>query len=195
MPVMTWRQVTIEQPYFDEVETASETGILSEVFRTEYATARSIHPTHSAAACGPLADFLIADHQNSVTPCPPNSPFGRLDEVDAHILMIGVGLETVTAMHCWEEQIAPEYYVRPLSEAVIYDCRDREGFVHKIRARRHKSLNRDFPKFAPVLEREGLYRRGRVGDAEWQFCKCRDLRRVVLEALSEDPTAMVTDVA
>lgn len=195
MPVMTWRQVTIHQTYFDAVETKSETGILSEIFRTQYATARSIHPTHSAAARGPLADFLIAGHENSTTPCPPNSPFGRLDEVDAHILMIGVGLETCTVFHCWEEQIDDAYYVRPLSEAMVYDCRDLNGHVHKIRARRHKSLNRDFPKFAPILERANQYRRGMIGDTEWQYCRCRDLGRVVLEALSKDPTATVTEPA
>lgn len=195
MPVMTWRAVTIDAPFFDEMDTRSETGILSEVFRTEYATARSIHPTHSAAARGPLAEFMVAGHQYGQTPCPPNSPFGRLSGKDAHILMIGVGLETCTAFHCWEEQVAPDYYIRPLSEAVIYDCRDRHGAVHKVRARRHKRLNRDFPKFGPILDRQGKWRTGEIGQTSWQYCRSRDLQNVVLDALAADPTATVTDIA
>ncbi len=53
MPTMTWRTVTPEQPLWDELATPSHTGVLTEMFRTGYATARSIHPTHSVAACGP----------------------------------------------------------------------------------------------------------------------------------------------
>ena len=53
MPTMTWRTVTPDRPVWDELATPSHTGVLTEVFRTRYATARSIHPTHSVAACGP----------------------------------------------------------------------------------------------------------------------------------------------
>src|SRR5215470_14720555 len=38
MPSMTWRTVTPEQPHWDEIKTPSHTGVLSEVFRTRYAT-------------------------------------------------------------------------------------------------------------------------------------------------------------
>ena len=108
--------------------------------------------------------------------------------------MLGVGLETCTAIHCWEEQIAPDYYIRPLSEAVIYDCRDRHGQIHKVRARRHQRLNRDFPKFAAALRRQGKYREGAIGNGSWQSCKFADLQNTVLAALKEDPKATVTDI-
>src|SRR6185295_12382366 len=47
MPAMTWRTVTPEKPQWDELATPSITGVLSEIFRTRYASTRSIHPTHS----------------------------------------------------------------------------------------------------------------------------------------------------
>src|SRR6266480_4298124 len=43
MPTMTWRTVTPERPNWDEINTPSHTGVLSEIFRTQYASARSIH--------------------------------------------------------------------------------------------------------------------------------------------------------
>src|SRR5262249_10628173 len=46
MPTMTWRTVTPQQPEWDELATPSHTGVLTEIFRTRYATARSVHPTH-----------------------------------------------------------------------------------------------------------------------------------------------------
>jgi aminoglycoside 3-N-acetyltransferase len=49
MPTMTWRTVTPAHPEWDELATPSHTGVLTEVFRTRYATARSTHPTHSVA--------------------------------------------------------------------------------------------------------------------------------------------------
>src|SRR5262249_44976043 len=49
MPTMTWRTVTVKHPTWDEIATPSHTGVLSEIFRKRYATARSIHPTHSVA--------------------------------------------------------------------------------------------------------------------------------------------------
>src|SRR5271166_4270134 len=58
MPTMTWRTVTPAQPAWDEIHTASETGVLTEVFRARYAVARSIHPTHSVAGWGPDAARL-----------------------------------------------------------------------------------------------------------------------------------------
>src|SRR5574342_581360 len=42
MPTMTWRTVTPENPNWDELETPSHTGVLTEIFRTRYACARSI---------------------------------------------------------------------------------------------------------------------------------------------------------
>src|SRR5947209_7277892 len=45
MPTMTWRTVTPAQPTWDEMEMPSHTGVLSEIFRTRYSSARSIHPT------------------------------------------------------------------------------------------------------------------------------------------------------
>src|SRR5471030_222268 len=53
MPTMTWRTVLPDKPLWDELKTPSHTGILSEIFRTRYATGRSLHPTHSVAGVGP----------------------------------------------------------------------------------------------------------------------------------------------
>src|SRR5437764_14822295 len=55
MPTMTWRTVTPAQPNWDERGTRSHTGILSEIFRIQYAVARSLHPTHSVAGWGAAA--------------------------------------------------------------------------------------------------------------------------------------------
>ena len=186
MPAMTWRTVTDEHPYFDELETPSITGILSETFRTQYATHRSIHPTHSVSAKGVRAEYLVNNHEKCLTPCPPESPFGRLEDEDAHILLLGVGFESCTVIHCWEEEIAPDFYLRPEYEANIYYCRDRHAVTHEVKARRHYRLDRDFTKFSHILEENGKLRHGEINQTKWQHFKVRDLKNIVVSALQKD---------
>lgn len=181
MPAMSWRIVTREKPFFDEIETPSHVGVVAETFRLAYASHRSIHPTHSVAAAGRLAREMTDGHQHGDTPCPPHSPFGRLKDVDAAILMFGVGFESCTAIHCAEEAVAPDFYLAP--EVEDYDCRDRHGVVHRVRTRRHPRLARDFPKFETRLQAAGGLHQGEAAGARWIACRARDLDAIVMAAL------------
>jgi aminoglycoside 3-N-acetyltransferase len=192
MPTMTWRTVTPAQPVFDELKTPSHTGVLTEVFRTGYATHRSLHPTHSAAGRGPLAPRLLSTHHEGTTPCAGNSPYGLMRDYDAHILMLGIGLEACTAVHHAEETMAPELYVRPMSDAENYDLVDRRGMTHRVKTRRHFRLPRDFPKFEPLLKGLGQLAEGRVGEGRWILFSARDLYRMLFAALVERKDATLT---
>jgi aminoglycoside 3-N-acetyltransferase len=187
MPTMTWRIVTPTQPLWDEIATPSHTGVLTEVFRTRYATARSIHPTHSVAACGPQAERLTARHHIDDTPVSANSPYGLMRDTAAYVLMVGVGLESCTAIHLPEEAMAPDIYLRPAEQAELYECRDRHGVAHRVWTRRHWRLDRDFHKFGPPLEREGLLHSGKVVDCPYLIVGLQDLLGAVIAALSTDP--------
>ena len=193
MPTMTWRTVTPEQPFWDELSTCSHTGVLTEIFRTRYAIARSIHPTHSAAACGRLAQPLLARHNLDETPVSANSPYGLMRDHEAYILLLGVGLETSTAIHLPEETIAPDLYLRPAIEH--YQCRDRNGIVHEVRTRRHWRLDRDFPKFGPPLEAQGRMYSGAVAECSFGIVAQRDLLDAVSAVLKADPRGTLRDAA
>jgi aminoglycoside 3-N-acetyltransferase len=117
MPAMSWRIVTPEKPLFDELATPSHVGIVPEVFRLRYATHRSLHPTHSVTAAGPLAETLTATHHLGATPCAANSPYGIMRRHPTRILMLGCGFERCTAIHLPEEAVAPDLYLRPAEEA------------------------------------------------------------------------------
>ncbi len=191
MPAMSWRIVTPQYPEFDELATPSHVGIVAELFRTRYASHRSLHPTHSVSACGRLASDLVSAHHLDDTPCSPNSPYGKAMSEPAHILLLGIGLERCTAIHVAEEMIAPDIYLRPPAEAETYRCRSREGIVHRVRLRRHIRLNRDFPQFARPLRARGLLRDGEIAGTPWMAVAQRDLLRAVCEALEKDPRAII----
>jgi aminoglycoside 3-N-acetyltransferase len=193
MPTMTWRTVTAAQPYWDEIATASETGVLTEIFRTRHASHRSIHPTHSAAAAGVLADTLVSKHHFDQTPVSENSPYGLMRSYDSHIVMLGVGLEACTAIHLPEELIAPDLYLRPLDPMETYNCYDRKGHVHRVKTRRHWRLDRDFPKFSQPLQARGVLKTGFVGDCAYTVVTLADLLATVTETLVETPHGTLRD--
>jgi len=192
MPTMTWRTVTPDRPEWDELATPSHTGVLSEIFRTRYATARSIHPTHSAAGCGPAAAMLCSRHHIDDTPVSANSPYGLMRDYPAYILMVGVGLETATAIHMPEEQIELDLYVRPADTAVAYPCRDRHGQVHQVRARRHWRLERDFNRFNAPLAERGELEQGSIDGCPYTIVAMRDLLRHIYAAMIGNPRATLS---
>jgi aminoglycoside 3-N-acetyltransferase len=186
MPTMTWRTVTPQCPDWDEIETRSETGVLTEIFRTRYASRRSIHPTHSVAAHGALADLLVARHHLDDTPVSANSAYGLMRSYRSYVMMIGVGLECCTAIHLAEETVAPDVYLRPLNPAEVYRCRDRHGRVHRMHARRHWHLDRDFPQFGPPLAAAGRLHKGSIGGCSYLIVSLQDLLTAVTDALHAD---------
>jgi aminoglycoside 3-N-acetyltransferase len=188
---MTWRVVNPANPLFDELETPSHVGVLAEIFRQRYASHRSLHPTHSVAACGRLAAHLTSTHHLGDTPCPPSSPYGKARDTDAHVVLLGVGLERCTAIHHAEEMAAPDVYLLPPEQAESYELRRRDGTVYPMRLRRHTRLNRDFPQFAAPLTGHGAMRHGDLSGTAWQAVAQSDLLAEVFAALERDPRAIV----
>ena len=193
MPTMTWRGVTPDNPVWDEMMTPSETGVMTEIFRTQFATSRSIHPTHSVAACGTAARALLASHHFDDTPVSPNSPYGLMREYNAYVMMLGVGLESCTAIHLPEETVAADVYIRGPETAITYACADRRGNVHAVPARRHWRLDRDFRRFGPILAAKGKLHSGFIGDCSYAIVALRDLLNEITAALLVNKYATLRD--
>jgi aminoglycoside 3-N-acetyltransferase len=193
MPTMTWRTVTPERPVWDETGTRSETGVMTEIFRTRYASRRSIHPTHSVAAHGAAADVMVARHHLDDTPVSANSPYGLMRGYDAAVMMLGVGLESCTAIHLPEETVAADVYLRPRDTAKTYTCTDRRGTVHSVAARRHRRLDRDFARFGPPLAAQGLLHSGDIEGCPYIVVALGDLLREITAALIRNEYATLRD--
>lgn len=191
MPAMSWREVNPQSPVFDAASTSSCTGVLSEQFRTDWATHRSLHPTHSVSGLGPLAGLLLGTHHEGTTPCAGNSPYGLMRDYDAHVLLLGVGLECCTAIHHGEEVMALDAYVREDLEP--YTLTDKDGEAIQVQTQRHKKLDRDFPKFEAALTASPGFHSGTVCDTPWKLFILRELYRIVFSALSQNRKATLKD--
>ena len=191
LPTMSWRHVKPADPRFSELDTPSNVGVLTEVFRIGMATRRSLHPSHSVAGLGSGVDELLGAHHLDETPCSPRSPFGKLVEADGWVLMLGIGFDCCTLVHYGEETMAPGLYLRPPGQAKTYACRDRHGQVHAVRLRRHLFLPRDFWQFHDQLERDGRLRLGWLGSVACRTFAARELHQRVLRTLKARPDAII----
>lgn len=106
-------------PVFDILNTPSKMGIITEVFRNMKQVKRSLHPTDSVCALGKQADYLIKDHYNQLTPYNQNSPFYRLCELKAKIILIGVDLNSLTNFHTLEDAVPDFEY--PVYHQTLFD--------------------------------------------------------------------------
>ena len=80
---------------FDVRRTPSEMGLVAEIFRRTPQVLRSLHPTCSVCALGPLSGELTTGHHVSESGMSPDSPFGLMTR--RHTAILGMGVSTTDA--------------------------------------------------------------------------------------------------
>jgi aminoglycoside 3-N-acetyltransferase len=184
MPALTFEQVTPENPVFDIRNTPSNVGVIPETFRTRQGTLRSLHPTHSVCAAGPLAAELIEPHAADTTPCGPNSPFRALAERGGQILFLGCGLEANTSMHVVEEMIVPPYlYDPPITYRLI--LADGQVQIKTYTPHNFRGWRQRYDRVAEILKAPDLLR-GCVAGAKSILLEASALWDAALAALRRD---------
>lgn len=117
---------------------------------------RGAHPINSFAALGPKAEALVLDQ----TPEDVYAPLRNLIDDDGAILLIGVGMTSLTLGHLAEKQSGRELFVRW--------ALDRQG---EIIATRTGGCSNGFDQLAPHVE--DLSRSVRVGSSRWTYLPAR----------------------
>ena len=113
--------------FFDVRNTFSEVGLLSELFRNSKGVKRSIHPTHSVCASGPLADELTKNHHLSITTCGDGTPFGEMIKYRSIILGIGVRTDALTQVHSAEDLTSYKFPLPLFIDTLPIKCLDDSG--------------------------------------------------------------------
>ena len=153
-----------ETPRWDARRQASETGVLSEAFRRRRGVRRSLHPTHSVCALGPLAGELVEGHHLAGTTFGEGTPFAVMAAHRTAILGIGTEyFRNLTQVHAAEDLLGDRYPLRLRPTTVPVELRDVDGTLHPYA----------LPVGDPVTQRRQSSRLGHLlgpGElAQWTF--------------------------
>ncbi|WP_367160587.1 AAC(3) family N-acetyltransferase [Kozakia baliensis] len=170
VPRAWWSQIRQSTPPFDPRLTPTYgIGRVPELFRLWPETQRSFHPTCSFSARGPLADIILKE-QPLDDPFGESSPLARLYEIDARVLMLGVGFQSCTALHLAERRVWPQ--ARRLADGSPMIVNGEHVWVE------YSLPETEIAPFAPieeVLRNERKLSEHKAGSGNAMLASCRDV--------------------
>ncbi|APR76191.1 aminoglycoside N3-acetyltransferase [Minicystis rosea] len=156
-------------------------GVVADTFFRLHGVLRSNSP-HAFAAIGPEAPFITTPHPVD-NPHGPNSPVGRVHDLDGQVLLLGVGHDGNTTVHL-AESLAEVRYRLPTS-ALIQDGAEPRR-IH------YFEIDHCCGGFALLDDWLGpLQKRGLVGRGEARLARSRDIVRIAVDHLRRDETAFL----
>jgi len=136
-----------------------------------------------------LADDLTDRH--NITDFSHDSPFARLIELNAWIVMLGVGYNNCTMIHLIEERAEVPYrHWVDLSGTVIKNgVSNRMTFPFLARC---SGVDNDFMPLGKKMESEGVVRITTIGKSIVKCFRSRDLYDVAMRSIRQDPLFLVS---
>ena len=172
-----------DEPFNPDETPCISMGIVAETFRRLPNVVRSDSP-HSFAARGPCAEQITAPHPVEV-PHGIDSPVGRAYELDAQVLLMGVGHDANTTIHL-AENIAAVRYGLSKSAMVL-----RDGKVVRVDYTEVDHCCQNFALMDGWLQQRGAQRRGTIGHGEALLARSREIVEVPLDQIRERETVFL----
>jgi aminoglycoside 3-N-acetyltransferase len=180
MPTMT----DGESPFDPATTPTWQMGITAELFWRRPGVRRSGHPGGSFAAAGPRAEQICAPQPLS-PPHGPDSPVGRVHDLDGQVLLLGVGHSESTTLHLAEALARVPYSVAHPTVVVV------DGQPRVVAIAETDHCCRCFARVDDWLRQAGLQREGPVGRAHARLASARDVVRAAVERLASDTLAFL----
>ncbi|MDO4356175.1 MAG: AAC(3) family N-acetyltransferase [Clostridia bacterium] len=171
VPEAWWPAIRENWPAYDKAITPTNTmGAVAEMFRRWPGALRSDHPARSVAALGKHARYLTENHDLSNI-FGDGSPIGRLYELDAHVLLIGVGYDKNTSLHLADARASypGKRLAREHSAVMVNGQRQWVGYDTLV------VDGEDFPQIGAAFEAQGGATRAPLGNGEIRLMRQREL--------------------
>ncbi len=170
----------------------SDVGYLTNYFRCREGSYRSDQATHSVAACGKKAKWLTETHGHTSkrwgnmgdTPFAPDSPWQKMYDEGANILLLGVGPMAITFRH-FAEYLFVEECLKSIEGRADYE--EMKARLHhfedyfSLTAWPHVYNNYAFE----VMEKKGLTGTSQCGGATFRTVPAREFTDTVTELLRQ----------
>lgn len=168
VPQDWWPAIREHMPAFDpQITPPGWMGAVADVVRTLPGALRSDHPQTSFAAVGPLAGQITAGHALE-SGMGEASPLARLYELDATLLLLGVGHASNSSLHLAEYRVPEPRLQRAGSAVSTADGRRWVEYEDVV-------LDAgDFEALGAAFDATGRTRVGRVGSAECRLLRQRE---------------------
>jgi len=166
---MDWvQQIYENMPAFDALLTPTlGMGRIAELFRTLPKVYRSNHPQVSFSAWGKSAKHIVSNHK--LTPgFGMESPLGKMYNLDAKVLLLGVGYDSCTCFHL-SEALNEKMPKKRMGAAII----DNNEKIWKWFEDFNYDSDKDFEKIGEEFEKTNNVIIGKIGNAE---CKLFNMK-------------------
>ena len=183
------------KPVFDLLNTPSNSGIITETFRKMKGVKRSLHPTDSVCAIGKKSELITGSHFNQITPYNKMSPFYKLIELHAKIILLGVDLTVLTNLHTLEDAIANFKF--PVYHSTIFDCvlinEKKQKVTVKTKCHDPRwSKKRKCNELLPLFETAGVLKKSKLGNAQVFLLDANKMFDCMLKNYNEKGITMYT---
>ena len=171
----------------------SDVGYLTNYFRCREGSYRSDQATHSVAAAGKLAKWLTETHGHTSkrfgnmgdTPFAPDSPWQKMYDMSAKILLLGVSPIYITFRH-FAEYVYIEEYLKKIEARPDYE--ELKGRLHhfenyfELKAWPHIYS----PYIFSLMEEKGLVGSSQCGNAVFSVVDAKKFTDLALSLLREE---------
>ena len=171
VPESDWKTIRDEMPPYEKDLTPTRNmGFIPETFRKQNGTLRSNHPHYSWAARGKNAEFIVSNHSLEKS-SGEGSPIARLYELDAWILLIGVGHSVNTSLHLSEirSENGRNKIIKNGAPILI------DGKRQWIEFQDYELNESDFETIGNDFETHGNVKNGKFGDSNSKLMRQKEL--------------------
>ncbi len=188
LPAHTWGTVKDYDYIYDPDTTPSNLGLLPNLFRQRKGVHRSIHPTHSVCAFGKGAKDFVSGTYPQITLCGKESCYGKLYDLNARVLLLGVTLTSNTFFHYIEEyreEVPPAHYKKEPIPCKIKlpggNYIDNPVYLPPF------DTSKQFDRALDVVLKEVSTVTGKIGQADCILIDCKKIFDVISNLLDENP--------
>lgn len=174
--------------YFDVDNTPSEMGILTEIVRKMPGAKRSVNPIYSVAVYGKKVNYLASVNDKNVFD--KNSIFGRLTELDAKIMIIGLSYtNSWTYVHHVEEMEGIDYrYHKDFSGTIVVDGKKYKDTFTMLVRDIERGVQTAVDPMGEILEKRGAVKIKKIGQSSIKLMlSTKQVYKITAEMLKKNP--------
>lgn len=185
VPTHTWGYMDDPNvPTLDLCDPKSNLGAFPNIALQDKRGVRSLHPTHSMVVFGnknKVLDFVKCDEKVD-TMSSPDGCYGELYRQDGYVLLIGVGQNKNTFLHCVEEMLMIKN--RIAKEKIMLTIKHKDGHIesrgiYPFFAEGIEDVSQQFPNYEAPFRYHHCIVDGKIGNADVQLCSTKEMAKVV----------------